>query len=146
MSQKQDLTCGEVATTETYSISATETIKRAAEIMQEADVGFLPVCSDGGDVVGTLTDRDIVIRVVAKGLAAEAQVADVMTQGARTCGTREKVHSVVDKLRSDKLSRMVCLDENGRLAGVLSLDDLARLQVLPQEVAAAEQEIAVART
>lgn len=146
MAQKQDLTCGDIATTETYSIGTAETIQRAAEIMREADVGFLPVCDDAGDVVGTLTDRDIVTRVIAKGLQADAQVEDVMTRGASTCGTREKVHSVVDKLRLDKVSRIVCLDDNGRLAGVLSLDDLARRQVLPREVAAAEQEIAVART
>ena len=146
MSQKKELTCGDVATSEIYSIDGTETIKRAAEIMKEADIGFLPVCDDAGDVVGTLTDRDIVTRALAEGMAAETQVENVMTRGVQTCGTREKIHNVLDKLRADRLSRIVCLDENGRLAGVLSLDDLARRQILPQEVLAAEQEIAVART
>ena len=135
MARAQSVTCGDFLAGETYSVGEGESVKRASEIMEETNIGFLPVCDDGGDVVGTLTDRDIVTRVVARGIAAEAAVADVMTRGAVTCGTREKLHNVVDKLRADKLSRLVCLDENGGLAGVL-----------PHQVAAAEQEVAVSRT
>ena len=119
--------CQELLTTDTYSIQKSDTVRRASEIMQEADVGFLPVCDGEREVVGVITDRDIVTRVVAVGLSSESAVEDVMTKALTTVSTREKVHNAVDKMRSDKVRRLVCVDDNGALAGVISLDDIAAM-------------------
>ena len=119
--------CQELLAADTYSIHKTDTVRRACEVMQEADVGFLPVCDGEREVVGVITDRDIVTRVVAAGLSTEAAVEDVMTKALTTVSTREKVLNAVDKMRSDKVRRLVCVDDNGALAGVISLDDIAAL-------------------
>jgi CBS domain-containing protein len=119
--------CRELLSADTFSIHKSDTVRRASEIMQEADIGFLPVCDGEREVVGVITDRDIVTRVVAAGLSIESVVEDVMTKALTTVSTREKVHNAVDKMRSDKVRRLVCVDDNGSLAGVISLDDIAAL-------------------
>ncbi len=119
--------CQELLKADTYSIHRSDTVRRASEIMQEADIGFLPVCDGEREVVGVITDRDIVTRVVAAGMSTESAVEDIMTKALTTVSTREKVHNAIEKMRADKVRRLVCVDDNGALAGVISLDDVAAL-------------------
>ena len=119
--------CQELLNADTYSIHRSDTVRRASEIMQEADIGFLPVCDGEREVVGVITDRDIVTRVVAVGMSTESPVEDIMTKALTTVSTREKVHNAVEKMRTDKVRRLVCIDDNGALAGIISLDDVAAL-------------------
>lgn len=140
------MNCAEVMQKDVYSINVTDFAQQAAEIMAESGVGFLPVCDDTGDVVGAITDRDIVTRIVAPRLPSETAVADVMTHGVSTCSVGEKVINAIKQMRSDKLTRLVCLNEQGALAGVLSLDDIARYPQFQQELAVAEADVAVSRS
>lgn len=119
--------CQQILAPDTYSIHKSDSVRRASEVMQEADIGFLPVCDGEREVIGVITDRDIVTRVVAVGMSTEAAVEDIMTKSLTTVSTREKVHNAIEKMRSDKVRRLVCVDDNGALAGVISLDDIAAL-------------------
>lgn len=69
----------DLVTREVERVSPTDTVQTAARKMRDANVGFLPVCDVRGKVVGALTDRDIVIRIVAEELPTTEHVAQVMT-------------------------------------------------------------------
>jgi CBS domain-containing protein len=72
--------CEEVMREDVRAIDPTETVSAAAVRMRDENIGFLPVCDSNGNVRGTITDRDIVVRVDAEGLSAgRCQVGDVMT-------------------------------------------------------------------
>ena len=106
-----------------------DTAEYAARRMAERNIGFLPICDGGGNVVGTLTDRDIVLRVVARGLdPAVTLVQDVYTRDLVACAPEDEL-SVAEALMSKhKKSRIICLDAEQHLAGVISLSDVARYE------------------
>jgi CBS domain-containing protein len=106
-----------------------QTVETAALRMAERGIGFMPVCSGHGKVVGTLTDRDIVLRVVAKGLlASEVEVAQVFSREVVSCSPDDEL-SVAEALMSKhKKSRIICLDRDETLVGVISLSDVARIE------------------
>ncbi len=72
----------EIMTKEFHHINQDDSIRHAAEIMRSLDLGLLPIIEEN-QVVGAVTDRDIVIRGVADGLEAEAPVSSVMSKGVR---------------------------------------------------------------
>jgi CBS domain-containing protein len=106
-----------------------DTAEHAAQRMAERNIGFLPICDGKGRVVGTLTDRDIVLRVVARGLdAAATPLRDVYTHDIVACAADDEL-SVAEALMSKhKKSRIICLDAERHLAGVISLSDVARFE------------------
>ena len=78
--------CEEIMRRDVVVVTPETPVRRAAQRMQEADVGFLPVCAADGALVGVVTDRDIVVRACAAGLdLATTPVGDVMTKGPITC-------------------------------------------------------------
>jgi CBS domain-containing protein len=95
--------------------------------MAEWGVAFLPV-ADAQGLVGTLTDRDIILRAVAPGLDAETtKVADIMTTNITYCYDDEDLESVLANMQSLHLRRLAVLDRQNRLTGVVSQSDFARV-------------------
>jgi CBS domain-containing protein len=106
-----------------------QTVEHAAERMADRGIGFLPVCDDERNVVGALTDRDIVLRVVARGLSASVtRVREVYTKDVIACPATSELSSAEQLMSKHKKSRIICLDGRGRLAGVISLSDIARIE------------------
>lgn len=97
-------------------------IQDPARLMAELEVGVLPV-SDGGKLVGMITDRDIAIRAVALGLGPHTQVVEVMTPGARYCHAGDRLDKVLEGMGLLQVRRMPVLDREGRLVGIVSLAD-----------------------
>jgi CBS domain-containing protein len=94
--------------------------------MKELDVGMLPVCGDNDRLVGTLTDRDITIRAVAEGLDPRtALVRDVMTPSVVYCFEDEDVEEAARLMKDNQVRRLVVLNRDKRLVGIVSLGDLA---------------------
>jgi CBS domain-containing protein len=115
----------DLMTRDPQTIGPDETLRRAAELMDELDVGLLPVC-EGGRLIGVVTDRDITVRATAAGRPPEeATVADVMTSDLRWCFETEDVADAERLMREAQIRRLPVLDEDRRLVGVLSLGDLA---------------------
>ena len=115
----------EVMTRDVEVIRPAETLQRAAQRMDELNVGALPVC-DGQKLVGMITDRDITVRATAVGLDPNAtRVADVMTDQTRWCGEDESVDDVMKQMADVQIRRMPVLDGERRLVGIVSLGDLA---------------------
>ena len=114
----------EVMTAQVVTASPRTTISEVARTMAQIESGAVPV-SDDGRVVGLITDRDIVLRVVAEGLGLDTPVSDVMTEGVETCREDDNVAEATAKMGAKQIRRLVVLDESGRLAGILSLGDVA---------------------
>jgi CBS domain-containing protein len=121
--------CEEVMTREVESLKSTDTVAEAARRMSELDVGFLPVCRSDGAPLGTLTDRDIVLRVVAQHRAYTTQVQDVMTPDVVSCRPDDDVTRAEQLMRLNQVSRILCMDDDGQIAGVISLADISQYEV-----------------
>ncbi len=101
------------------------TLQEAAQKMKNLDVGPLPVC-DNDRLVGMLTDRDITVRAVAEGKDPRAtRVRDAMTEGICYCFEDDDVADAARLMKERQVRRLVVLDHNKRLAGIVSLGDLA---------------------
>lgn len=117
---------GDIMTRNVHLVRPEETLQYAASLMADWDIAFLPV-ADASGLVGTLTDRDIILRVVAPGLDAETtKVADVMTTNITYCFDDEALESVLANMQSLHLRRLAVLDRQNRLAGVVSQSDFTR--------------------
>jgi CBS domain-containing protein len=119
--------CEELMKTDVECVSPVDSIEEAARLMREANVGFLPVCDESRRVLGTITDRDIAIRAVADALPGSTPVEDVMTDEVVACSPKEEVEAALELMGENRKSRIICLDGDGRLAGVISLSDIAQL-------------------
>lgn len=110
----------------------TPVVKLAMQ-MREKDVGAIPVGSNG-QLLGMVTDRDIIIRAVANGKDVSNLTAqDVMTKGAVCCRDTEKVRDAVRTMEEKQIRRLPVLDENSHLVGMISLGDIS--QAMPQRMA-----------
>lgn len=118
--------CGDLMTSEVEVFSEADTIQHVARRMRELDIGFAPVCDREGRPVGTLTDRDIALRVCAEGLDASTTTArDVMTRGAVTCLETEGLDVAEARMREHHKSRIMVVAKDRRLVGVISVSDIA---------------------
>ncbi len=104
----------------------TDSIRKVAETMAKVDSGVVPVV-DNGKVVGLVTDRDIVLRVVAEGRSFDSAVSDVMSDGEVLSVKEDDVLAdATAKMANNQVRRLVVLNESGNLTGILSLGDVAK--------------------
>jgi CBS domain-containing protein len=101
-----------------------ESVESAARMMRDSNIGFLPICENGGKVLGTLTDRDIAVRMVAEGMPGSTPVEKVMSREVISCKPSDDLKKVQKLMAQHHKSRILCI-ENGRLVGVISLSDIA---------------------
>jgi CBS domain-containing protein len=116
---------GNVMTPHVEVIRPDVSLKEAAAKMADLDVGTMPVC-DGEHLVGMLTDRDITIRGVARGLdPATTPAREIMTTTVRYAYDDEPVAQAVELMKRRNIRRLPVLDRTKRLVGILALGDLA---------------------
>lgn len=106
-------------------VSPEDRVEAAARRMRDEDIGFLPVCDNEGKVLGTLTDRDIAVRVVADDKPASTHVEEVMSHEVVACRPDADLEEAKQLMASHHKSRILCIDTLGHLAGIISLSDLA---------------------
>jgi len=106
-------------------IAPTTTTADAARNMKNLDVGAIPVC-EGENLLGMVTDRDLVLRVMADGRnPLEAKVGEVMTPGLYFCYDDEEVETAATLMSEKQIRRLPVLSRTQRLVGIVSLGDLA---------------------
>ena len=106
----------------------TETIQSAALRMRDANIGFMPVCGNEGEILGVLTDRDLALRICAPGLDPKSTpVGEAMTHQVVSCHAEDDVRYVEGLMARNRKSRIVVQDAVGRPIGVISLSDIARV-------------------
>lgn len=104
---------------------ASESVLEAACRMRDRRVGTLVIVDDAGKPVGLLTDRDLVLRVVAAGGDPRAtSVDEVMTEHPKTVSERTPIESALSLMRSGSFRRLPVVNDDGKLVGILSLDDV----------------------
>ena len=101
-----------------------ETLQRAAQVMDELNVGSLPVCDHSG-LIGIITDRDITVRATAAGMSGTTAVGDVMTDRARWCTGDQSVQEAMQQMVDVQIRRLPVLDAQRQVVGIVSLGDLA---------------------
>lgn len=117
----------EIMTREVEIVQPDDSLEFAAKKMKDRDVGFLPVC-DGTELMGVLSDRDLVIRALAEGMDPTVMLSrDLMTTPAHYCFEDQEVEEAAHIMAENQIRRLVILSrENKSVIGVVSLGDLAR--------------------
>jgi len=115
----------EIMTPQVEVVRPDASLQEAAEMMMKLDVGPLPVC-DGQRLVGMLTDRDITVRGTAQGRDPKTtQVQEVMTPDVIYCFEDQDVEDAAKLMEEHQIRRLVILNREKKLVGIVSLGDLA---------------------
>src|SRR5262245_48947569 len=125
--------CRDLMKSPAICCSVDDPASRVASMMRSRKVGFMPVCDTAGRVVGTVTDRDLAIRVLAEchqsstpRLVTNTALRYVMTHGPVTCSPLDDLSVAEDRMRRNHKSRIICVDDERKPIGVISLSDIAR--------------------
>ena len=129
----------EIMTTDVQMVGPQESLQHAAQLMDQLNVGALPVC-DGRRLLGMVTDRDITVRGTAAGLApGQACVSDVMTVGTEWCTEDQDTEEVMRVMGEAQVRRLPVINAEREVVGIVSLGDLATKQ--PGHIDGAVREI-----
>jgi len=122
-------TVSDVMTRDVEVIAPQETLQRAAQLMDELNVGALPVC-EGNRLLGMITDRDITVRAVAAGsVPAETRVSEVMSEGVRWVREDDSTDAVTKSMGGMQVRRVPVLNSHDELVGIVSLGDLSTQRI-----------------
>jgi len=124
------MSVGHVCTREVFLTDEKETVKRAAERMRSHNVGTLLVVDDERRPLGIVTDRDLVVRILATGADPGTPVGEVMTAPVRAVREDLGIEDALRIMRERRARRLAVVDERGRLVGLLALDDVVGLLAL----------------
>ena len=115
----------EVMTRDVQTVRPDQPVQEAASFMLSADAGSIPV-SDGGRLVGMITDRDIAVRGVARGYGPDKPVRELMTDEIICVREDDDVDDVASKMSQAQVRRLPVVDSREQLCGIVSLGDLSR--------------------
>jgi CBS domain-containing protein len=119
-------TARDIMTLDVECVNADETVQDAAQKMARLDVGSLPICGTDNRLKGMLTDRDIVVKVLAKGIDPKSCLAGDLAQGeAVTIGADDDATEILRTMASHKVRRLPVVDGH-ELVGMVALADVAR--------------------
>jgi CBS domain-containing protein len=102
-----------------------DTIRDVAQLMADIDAGVIPIC-DGSNVLGVVTDRDIVLRIVAQGRSLDTPATEIMSGPIEFAFEDDDLDEAAEKMARQQVRRLMVLDEDRTLCGILSLGDVAR--------------------
>ena len=118
-------TAADIMTASPRTIASSATVREAAKLMKDEDVGSLPVVQQDR-LVGVVTDRDIAVRVVAEGLDTSTPVAEVASDRPVTVEPSAELDLALQLMAEHQVRRLPVVD-GGRLVGVIAQADIARL-------------------
>ena len=122
---------GEFCNREVAIITAHESVLAAAKVMRQQHVGDVVVVEHKGGLtipIGILTDRDIVLEVIAKDVSLDAvSTGDIMSRDLLLAKETDAVPNIVNQMRTKGVRRVPVVNEQGGLEGIFSLDDLLEL-------------------
>jgi CBS domain-containing protein len=129
--------CNDIMTTNPTCCAAGDPVTKAAEVMKNEDVGAVPVIDDATTkkLVGIITDRDIVLNVVAANKNLDMRVEEVMTRNPVTCRPDDAVQHAMDRMSQHQVRRIPVVDGKERIVGIISQADLALRADQPEKTA-----------
>jgi CBS domain-containing protein len=117
--------CADIMRKNIECLTETDSVQKAAHVMAEAGIGFLPICDELNQVVGVVTDRDLTTRAMANKVVPERTLVTlVMSTPAITCLETADVRDAEELMAKERKSRLVITNAAGKLAGVINLADL----------------------
>lgn len=132
--------CREIMTKNVRTAGRETSLREAAIMMRDGDMGAVPVVEDG-KLVGIVTDRDIVVRAIAEGRDSETPVGDAMTRQLFTVAPDDFVFEAIRLMGDKQIRRVPVVDANGSLAGIIAMADVALETEDEREIAETLEEI-----
>lgn len=130
----------DVMTRDVTTVTPEARLADVARIMRDEDIGSVPV-AQGDELLGMITDRDLVVRALAEGDGIEQRTAgDVMTPGVQCCREDQNVGDVLKDMGDQQIRRLPVVDSEQRLVGIVSIGDLSR-EARPKQVGKSLEDI-----
>ena len=122
-----------------------DSLNRAAQIFWEADCGFMPVLGSDGKVIGVITDRDVCMAEYLKGGSLlGSNVGSAMSKRVYSCAPQHPIEHALSMMAAHRIRRLPVLHDDGTLAGVVALADIARwVHALPGDAMSAHAALGV---
>lgn len=128
------------------ALTINETVLTASRLMKKYNIGSIPVIDETSQIIGIITDRDIVIRVFADILPMNTKVNEAMTQPVYTIVETAEVGEAISLMADKQVRRLPVVDANNKLVGMISLGDLAIHQLTDGRAEIALKEISEPNT
>ncbi len=132
--------CREIMTKNVRTATREASLREVAAMMREGDMGAVPIV-DGEKLVGIVTDRDMVVRAVAAGSGPDSPVSGAMTTELSTVKPDDFVFEAVRLMGDKQVRRIPVVNENGSLAGIIAMADVALEMEDEREIAETMEEI-----
>jgi len=136
--------CGEVMTKNPVFCLADDSVETAANVMKEEEIGPIPVVQneDSMKVIGIVTDRDLVLRVLAeKRDPKKTTLGEVMSKKLISCKESDDLEEAMKAMSDHQIRRIPVVDEKNRLVGIIALADIATRAEEPERTAEVVEEI-----
>ncbi len=129
--------CRDIMTKDPWCCVPGDTAAQVARLMDRHDIGVLPVVEDrvGKKLLGVVTDRDLALRVVARGLDSSIAAKLVMSKPAITCSPDDGCETAADLMEEHRIRRVFVTDQSGRIVGVIAESDVALRLRNPEKTA-----------
>ena len=115
----------DVMTANVQTVRPDQPVQQAASFMLSADAGSIPV-TDNGRLIGMITDRDIAVRGIARGMGPDTPVRELMTSDCICARHDEDIEAAASKMSEAQVRRLPVVDDQEQLCGIVSLGDLSR--------------------
>jgi len=136
--------CSEVMTKDPAVCMPGDLVANVARMMKKEDVGPIPIVQDGETrkLIGMVTDRDLVLRMVAEGRDTKTTKAEeVMSRKLVTCHADDDVQKALDAMSENQLRRIPVVDDENRIVGIIAQADVAMRVNQPEKTAAMVKKI-----
>jgi CBS domain-containing protein len=114
----------EIMTRNVCIASPDQKLREVAAEMERHDIGVLPV-ADNDRLMGIITDRDIAVRAISRGLGPEDRVRDVMSADVKCCFEEDEIGDLAQNMANEQIRRLPVFNNEKHLVGIVSLADMA---------------------
>lgn len=115
------------------TVRPTVSVAEVLGLLKEYNLGAVVISTDGRDVAGIVTERDIVRRLTDGADFLEGPVSDVMTSEVQTCQAKDSVQSLMSTMTERRIRHLPVVDDRGRLAGIVSIGDVVKSHITQLE-------------
>ncbi len=125
----RDCMCGDICV-----CTPENTVCDCSKNMNEYKIGFMPICDEENNVVGLVTDRDIVLRCIACGKdPKQTKLSEIMSTNVCCCKPEQDISEAEEKMCKEQIKRLPVIDENNKIIGVITFGDLANNNEISQQ-------------